>query len=235
MTGFIPKEKLSAYERWEVAAFDEAEQAAANTALDVAPEPEAEPEPEPDPEPVIALQDEPPVIFPTAAEIEQMHVDAHQQGYDAGYEEGIAKARDAAAQIDTLMSNLQHALHELDQQVAEQLLSTSVEIAKQVIRQSLKIKPEWLIPVVKEAIATLHPHQGHPLLIAHPKDAVLIRSHLGEQLSHTNWKIIEDASITPGGCRVELGASEVDATLESRWQRVLESIGVSQEWLSDEG
>ena len=27
MTGFIPKEKLTAYQRWEVAAFDEAEQA----------------------------------------------------------------------------------------------------------------------------------------------------------------------------------------------------------------
>jgi flagellar assembly protein FliH len=36
-----------------------------------------------------------------------------------------------------------------------------------------------------------------------------------------------------GGCRVELGASEVDATLETRWRRVLESIGVSQEWLSN--
>ena len=30
MTGFIPKEKLTAYQRWEVAAFDEAEQAAKN-------------------------------------------------------------------------------------------------------------------------------------------------------------------------------------------------------------
>ena len=28
MTGFVPKEKLTAYQRWEVAAFDEAEQAA---------------------------------------------------------------------------------------------------------------------------------------------------------------------------------------------------------------
>ena len=28
MTGFIPKKKLTAYQRWEVAAFDEAEQAA---------------------------------------------------------------------------------------------------------------------------------------------------------------------------------------------------------------
>jgi len=218
MTGFIPKEMLSAYQRWEVAAFDEAEQAA--KIAESAPA-------------VVAQEEQPPVVFPTAAEIEQMHTEAHQQGYEAGYEEGITKARDAASQIDALMSNLQQALLELDQHVADQLLSTSVEIAKQVIRQSLKLKPELLLPVVREAVATLHPHQGHPLLMVHPDDAALIRTHLGEQLSHNNWRIVEDPSISAGGCRVELGASEVDATLETRWRRVLESIGISQEWLSD--
>jgi flagellar assembly protein FliH len=226
MTGFIPKEMLSAYQRWEVAAFDEAEQAAAQAAAQAEKIAAAPPV-------VVEQDDQPPVVFPTAAEIEQMHADAHQQGYEAGYEEGIAKAKETAAQIDTLMTNLQQALLELDQHVAEQLLSTSVEIAKQVISQSLKIKPELLLPVVREAVATLHPHQGHPLLIAHPDDAALIRTHLGEQLSHNNWRIVEDPTITPGGCRVELGASEVDATLETRWRRVLDTIGVSQEWLSD--
>ena len=32
MTGFVPKEKLTAYQRWEVAAFDEAEQTALQAA-----------------------------------------------------------------------------------------------------------------------------------------------------------------------------------------------------------
>ena len=36
MTGFIPKEKLTAYQRWEVAAFDEAEQAARQAAKEAA-------------------------------------------------------------------------------------------------------------------------------------------------------------------------------------------------------
>ena len=222
MTGFIPKEMLTAYQRWEVAAFDEAEQAAAQAAKATVSAPS-----------IVDQGDQQPVVFPTAAEIEQMHAEAHQQGYDAGYEEGISGARDIASRIDGLMSNLQHALLELEQHVAEQLLATSVEIAKQVVRQSLSIKPELLLPVVREAVATLHPHQGHPILIAHPDDAALIRTHLGEQLSHTNWRIAEDPTITLGGCRVELGASEVDATLETRWRRVLESIGVSQEWLSN--
>lgn len=226
MTGFIPKEKLTAYQRWEVAAFDEAEQAAARAATAAQKKTALDHD-------AIEGTDQTPLVLPTASDIERMHVEAHEQGFAAGYEEGMAKANAIAAQLDDLMSNLQHALKEIDQHVAEQLLATAVEIANQVLRHSLKIKPELILPVVREAIATLHPHLGHPALFAHPDDAALIRSQLGEQLAHNNWRIIEDASLTAGGCRVELGASEIDATLETRWRRVIEAIGISQEWLSD--
>ena len=221
MTSFIPKEKLTAYQRWEIAAFDEAEQAAAKDKSAPAAEEGGE-QPE-----------QTPVVLPTAADIERMHIEAHQQGYAAGYEEGIAEARQCAERMNALMARLQEALQEIDQHVADQLLATSVEIANQVVRQSLRIKPELLLPVVREAVAGLYQHLGHPALFAHPDDAALIRTHLADQLAHNNWRIVEDASMTVGGCRVELGASELDATLETRWRRVIESIGISQEWLSD--
>lgn len=222
MTGFVPKEKLTAYQRWEVAAFDEAEQAAARAAK-TAPAATENPD----------QNEQTPLVLPTATDIERMHIEAHQQGYVAGYAEGIAEARTSAEKIDAVMLSLQQSLNELDQHVADQLLATSVEIASQMLRQSLRVKPELLLPVVREAVATLHPHSGHPALFAHPDDAALIRTQLGDQLAHNNWRIIDDDTLTAGGCRVELGASEVDATLETRWRRVIESIGISQEWLSD--
>jgi len=57
------------------------------------------------------------------------------------------------------------------------------------------------------------------VLFVHPDDAVLIRAELSDQLANNNWRLVEDANLTAGGCRVELGASEVDATLETRWRR----------------
>ena len=233
MSGFAP-EKLTAYQRWEVAAFDEAEQAAeraaaAAQALANAPPPSAE------------IETQPTLVLPTADDIERMHIEAHEQGYAAGYTEGMAAGRAegrtnanaSAARIDALMASLQQSLATLDQQVANQLLATAVEIASQMLRQSLRIKPELLLPVVREAVATLYPHSGHPVLFAHPDDAALIRTHLGEQLAHSNWRIIDDATLSAGGCRVEVGASEVDATLETRWRRVIDAIGISPEWLSE--
>ena len=225
MTGFTPKEKLTAYQRWEVAAFDEAEQAARTAARQAAPSPVEEiPQDE---------VDQPPLVLPTADDIEQMHLEAHQQGYAAGQEEALALGRASAARIDAVMGTLQQALADLDQQVADRLLATAVEIAGQMVRQSLHIKPELLLPVVREAISVLHTASGHPALFVNPDDAALIRTHLGEQLAHNNWRIIEDSLITAGGCRVELAASEVDATYETRWRRVIESMGITLEWLSD--
>ena len=85
MTGFIPKEKLTAYQRWEVAAFDEAEQAATRAAT--AGQPNAVPNHD-----ASEGSDQTPLVLPTASDIERMHVEAHEQGYAAGYEEGMAKA-----------------------------------------------------------------------------------------------------------------------------------------------
>ena len=221
MTGFISKENLTAYQRWELAAFDEAEREATAVPTLPATPPEAAP----------PAEQTPPVTLATAEEVERIYTEAHESGYAAGYETGIAEARIEATQINTLLNNLQQSLQCIDQEVADQLLAVSIEIASQVLRQSLRVKPELLLPVVREAVAALSPHHGHPALFVHPDDAALIRTHLGEQLSHNNWRIIEDGQLEAGGCRAEIGASEVDATLETRWRRVIEAIGVSQEWL----
>jgi len=222
MTGFVPKEKLTAYQRWEVAAFDEAEAAAhvAQPASRAATDAQSEESGE-------AL------VLPTAAAVERMYADAHKEGYAAGRAEGAAETRAHAERIAAVMNGVHQSLRELDQHVAEQLLATAVEIANQILRQSLRVKPELLLPVIRDAVATLNAHLGHPAIFVHPDDAALIRTHLGEQLAHNSWRLIEDNALTPGGCRVELGASEVDATLETRWRRVLEAIGISQEWLVD--
>ncbi|MBW7903614.1 MAG: flagellar assembly protein FliH [Rhodocyclaceae bacterium] len=237
-SGFIPKEKLSAYERWELAAFDEeaAEAANAHPADDV-------------------------LALPTAADIERIHNEAHAAGYaagqdlghaagyEAGFEGGHAEGREAgytvgyatgrievggeARRIAELGANLRQRLQDLDQEIAEELLTVAVEIASQILRQSLRVQPALLLPVVREAIAALPLHHGHPALYLNPSDAALVRTHLGEQLAHNGWRIIEDSETAAGGCRIVSGASEVDATLATRWRRVLEAIGTTGDWLEE--
>jgi flagellar assembly protein FliH len=227
MSGYIPKEQLDAYRHWQVDSFDP-------------PKPEPEPH-EPAP-PLDAAAEE--VVstlgLPTAEDIERMHEQAYQEGYQAGYEEGrqeglragLEAALAEAQRIAALGDNIEAALASVDQAVADQLLALALETAKQVLRTTLAVRPEALIPVVREAIAALPLHHGHVALHINPADGEMVREHLGEHFLQSGWRIIEDREVTAGGCLIQAGSSEVDATLETRWKRVLEAIGANPaDWL----
>lgn len=227
MTDIIPKEELASYERWQARSFDR-------------------PKPTPGPQPAApavevvdaGIGD---LALPTAEDIERIHEEARTLGYQAGYEEGReaaeAAAHEAAAEqaqhFQALIGNLQAALGEIDQQVADQLLDLASEIAAQVVRGSLAVHRELLLPIIREAIAALPLHHGHLTLRLNPADAQHVRAQIGEQLAQSGAQIIDDGEVSPGGCQVRAGTSEVDATIETRWKRVLEAIGAEPKaWLT---
>jgi flagellar assembly protein FliH len=59
----------------------------------------------------------------------------------------------------------------------------------------------------------------------HPDDLALVRAHLADALEHGHHRLIEDDSMTRGGCRLDGAGSEIDATVETRWRRILEGLG----------
>jgi flagellar assembly protein FliH len=196
----IPKEQLTAWQRWELPAFDAGRSIQRVSAKDL----------------------------PTAGQLESLHQQAHEEGYQAGYAAGAADAQS----IVRLTQALDAELGKVDQQISQDLLALALEIAKQMVHQALAIKPELLLNVVNEAIASLpHFNQGAHLTM-HPADAELVRRQIGDQLSHSGWKIFEDAKIERGGCRVETAHSQIDATLATRWKYIAASIGEDNSWLT---
>jgi len=218
MSDPVAKERLTAYQRWELPSFDAAQKDIEELAA---------------------------TTLPTAAEVEHIHQQAHEEGYQAGYAEGAQrardeeqkacdaeqKARDEAGRLAALIEVLDNELQQVDEQVAQNLLDLSMELAKQMLQQALKVKPELLLSVVNEAIGELPHFSQHAHLILHPADAELVRSKMGEQLVHTGWKIFEDAQMDRGGCKVETAHSQIDASLATRWKRVVASIGQDNSWL----
>lgn len=210
----IATERLTAYQRWELHDFGGPASAAPDHVPEAAPEPATSAD-------IIQL--------PTAAEIERIYAQAHKDGYAAGYEEGTARVRMEAMQLHTLVENLDQALGNLDQQVAEELLTLALEVARQVVRQALAVTPEAILATVREALLQLSQQQA--VIFVHPNDAALVREILGEQMSHAGHRLLEDAALERGGCRVEAAGTQIDATLETRWKRVVESLGARSDWL----
>ncbi|MDP1607449.1 MAG: FliH/SctL family protein [Rhodocyclaceae bacterium] len=203
---------LTAWERWELASFDEARGGAA---------------------PMAAESEALPAQLPTAAEIaqiqEQARAEGFQQGHDEGYQAGLQKGHDEthgeAEQLARAAAKLESGLAALDAEVALELLALAIELAREVVRQEISARPDTLLAVVREALTQL-PHQ-HAAIYLHPEDASLLRSYMGDQLAHAGHRIHEDFKLARGDCLLETGGSQVDATVAMRWRRVLAGLGIA--------
>lgn len=171
------------------------------------------------------------VPLPTAEEVENIHQQAYQEGFSSGYQEGKGKVDAEMARLTQLMSALDQALFQFDDTLTQNLLSLALDVAKQMTREALLVRPELVLPVVREAINSLPQASQHPHLTMHPEDAALVRSLMADEMNHFHWKLMEDGRVERGGCRVETANSEIDATVESRWKRILASLGRDGAWL----
>ena len=196
-----PKERRTAYQRWELDSFD-------------APKSGAKA-----------------VMLPTAAQLERLQQQAHEEGYAAGRHEGGAQVAAEAERLQQLAAALSEESRKFDQRVADDLLGLALAIAKQVLRQALKLRPELILATVNEVLGQLPLAQQRARLLLHPEDVVLVRLALGERLKQSGWELVQSAEIARGGCRLMSAVCEVDATLERRWQRVIEAIGGEHAWI----
>ena len=173
------------------------------------------PEPDVVPEPEFKL--------PTAEEIEEIYESSRKSGFDAGYEEGTARGRVEAMQLHGLVEGLDQAIKNLDTEIAQDLLDVAIEIARHLIRRELRSTPESVLDTVREALQQFP--QNNAMIHLNPEDTALIREYLGEQVAHMGHRLIEDDAITRGGCLIEASGSELDATVETRWKRILSNLG----------
>jgi flagellar assembly protein FliH len=223
------KSSLTAWERWELASFDEAggrsAAASAQAPADAVP-----------PAPTFSAEE-------IAALREQARTEGFEAGRAAGYEEGhregTAKGeaeaetagREAVAALEKVLGSFEEQLAQLDGAVAEEIVALGLEVARQVLRQSIAVKPESIVGVVREALTHL-PLQ-HAGIYLHPDDASLVRSYAGEQLSHSGHRIHEDPKLMPGDVVIESGGSHLDATVATRWRRVLATLGQDASWIEE--
>jgi flagellar assembly protein FliH len=223
----MSNDAVPAFTRWELPVFDGGgdPEAGLDPVAHASGMAAADPEPEPEEE-----EAAPAFKLPTADELEKLQQGAHREGYAAGYEEGTARVRMEAMRLHSVVEQLEDALALLDTRVAQDVLNLGVEIARQVVRQTVTVKPDIVINVVKEAINQL-PHQ-HTAVYLNPEDASLVRAHAaGEQLTHGGHRIFEDETIARGGCKVEAGGCQIDATLPTRWSRIVEALIDEVEWV----
>ena len=229
----IPKEQLTAYERWELPLLD----ARGN---------EVPREEEHDVKPL------------TASELQsiQQHAEAegHAVGLDKGHKEGFAKGRQEGfakgveagtaqgreqgeragrehaqqqaqaleQRLDAVMESLVLPIRQQQDAVEEALVQLATTIAKAVIQRELAHDSSHIFQVVRQAIAALPSTTETVRISANPQDIEPLQSSLTRLDVAT--KLLEDAAISPGGCRVETRYSVVDFTVEKRFEQIVQGL-----------
>jgi flagellar assembly protein FliH len=147
----------------------------------------------------------------------------------------MAKAREAAhddrQNFLKLTTAFSEALEKSDEQIADDVLSLALDIAKSMLKAKLNIDPAAVLPVVIDAIHYLPYVQKPARIMVHHDDAQMLREYLANEISSQNWQILEDSSVERGGCLVETGANQIDATNSVRWKRISEALAQNNNWL----
>lgn len=210
----VPKDQQTAYERWEMSSF-------AGGRDDVASNTKARSD---------AVN-----VEKAALMFDEMRKKGYTKGMQEGFAVGLAEAKERAQDDKQhflmLMAAFADALEKSDEQIAEDVLSLALDIAKAMIKVKLNVEPSAVLPVVMNAIQYL-PHIQKPArILLHHADIQIVREYMADEIVSEQWQLHEDHNIERGGCIVETATNQVDATNAVRWKRISEALSQSNEWL----
>ncbi len=161
----------------------------------------------------------------TAEQLESLHKQAYDEGFALGREDGLragqAQVRERAQQFARLMATLSRPLDVLDQQVERELVALAIAVARQLVRRELRTDPGQVVASVREALASLPVAARNVRVHLHPEDAKLVRDALSFDDAERTWTIVEDVTLSRGGCKVLSETSQVDAGVEARLATVI--------------
>lgn len=229
----IPKEQLTAYERWELPLLD----ARGNE---------------------VPREEEREIKPLTAGDLDEIRKAAHDDGYnegrEAGYQVGLSEGQsqgheegletgltegreqgetrgydDTRQEFDTKLDRLEHLMGELlfpiarhEDELETALLNLTTILARAVVYRELALDSSQIQKVVRRALQALPSTADNVRLHVHPNDHELVQQ-VAERLE-APASVVEDDTLLPGGCKLETRHSQVDFTVEKRFQRVVQAM-----------
>jgi flagellar assembly protein FliH len=157
---------------------------------------------------------------------------ALQESEARGYEAGLAKAQAEGqitlnaltarvAQLDSILQLLGQPLAQLDGEVEKELLHLTLAVGKQLARRELRVDPTQVIGIIRESLSQLPASAREIRIHLHPEDAATVRERLAEPAKERAWTVVEDPTLSRGGCMVRTETSQIDVRLDSRISAVI--------------
>ncbi|MEO8299146.1 MAG: flagellar assembly protein FliH [Burkholderiales bacterium] len=228
-TRFIPREEIGHVGAWQPTAFGGPRRDVPLTAAADRVTQQRQAEQEVQRQTALAAQRAEAEIAARAAELRG----AREGGYHDGYRDGLAAleafkhnhATQVTAQVAAVVQNFEAQLAVLEQYLAQRVAGIALEVARQVVRSEIKAHPEQVVAVTQEALGALLVSARHVTVRLHPDDHALVAHGLAEVLKARGARLVMDAQVARGGCRVDSDIASVDAGIATRWERASAALG----------
>ncbi|WP_027911361.1 flagellar assembly protein FliH [Pseudomonas sp. URMO17WK12:I4] len=225
----IRAKDVRSVDRWSLPSFDEHDESQEQT-----PEPEpiaAEAPPPPQESEEVALEDVKPL---TLDELEAIRQDAYNEGFATGEKDGFRAGQLKAKQeadtalagrvqaLEQVMQHLLEPIAEQDKQLEFALVTLVGQITREVIQRELSSDSSQIRQVLREALKLLPMGAENIRIHLNPQDFELVKALRDRH--EESWRILEDDSLLPGGCRVETEHSRIDASVETRLSQAIKQL-----------
>ena len=165
--------------------------------------------------------------------LDKAYLDGYDRGMKSGHEAGMNLANEKLAveqaDLKNLMNGFSNTAKEKSKVLCEDVLALSLDIAKAMLKEHLKVNQEAILPILRQATNSLIDSEGPLQLKLNPEDLQIVQKYLQDELK--NWQIEEDLSIERGACIIETSGNTVDATHENRWRLICDALGQNHDWL----
>lgn len=175
----------------------------------------------------------PPDAPPSEAVWRERMAEARKLGYQDGYRDGLvglenfkqAHASQSATQVGMLLGSLDEQWTALEPTLAQAVARTAVLLARRVLRQELQTRPQHIVGLAQEAIGAVMHSARRIELHVHPDDVALVEEGAGELLRSRHARLVADAQLVRGGCRVQSDLGTIEASIEARWREATRALG----------
>lgn len=154
----------------------------------------------------------------------------YENGYRKGEEEGEKKLEELRRRMMLFIERLELYKAELASEIEEKILKIALDVARKIVKDEIRQRPELVLLSVKEAVLrSLGPSSIKILVNAEDLERVEGFKEEIKRISDEieEIEIVPDSRVEPGGCIVETPMGRVDARIEAQFERIKETLGGS--------
>lgn len=158
--------------------------------------------------------------FVTPSSIRETLDAARQKGYDegfqSGYDEGLAEAQAITQSLERLWGAMAEPFEKQEERLfREQCLLVS-RLAGAVLERELRTEPSAIETALSKALEVVKSASQPIEISVNSQDLATLEKVAPDLLSSQLWSAAVDDDLMPGGCRLQVAESIIDASIERR-------------------